>query len=172
LKYRLGVCIDDPLAWTKGAFRKSQAEPTSVAEIIRRLSVSRNLLATNQITYTCEPTCENGLNAFVIVKEPTPDRIIHLCPPFWTNAHAPFREQTIIHETVHLTHSATHGAIQQATGVGWPECLAQFVIATNGKRLDPDQSRRCGFTKRCGSVSKGCRSGARSGEFEAPFGEF
>ncbi len=50
LKYRLGVCIDDPSAWTKGAFRKSATEPTPVAEIIRRLVGPRNLLATNQIT--------------------------------------------------------------------------------------------------------------------------
>src|SRR5262249_51292192 len=53
LKYRLGVCIDNPSAWIKGAFRKSETEPTSVAEVIRRLVVPRNLLATNQITYIC-----------------------------------------------------------------------------------------------------------------------
>jgi hypothetical protein len=163
LKYRLGVCIDDLSAWTKGAFRKSLTEPTSVAEVIRRLVVPRNLLASNQITYVCEATCDAGVNAFVRVRNAagqcirTPDRIIHLCPPFWDPAHAPFREQTIIHEAVHLTHCAPHGTTERAIGIGWPECLAQFVVATNAKRLDPGQRRRCGFTKRCGDIPKGCR---------------
>lgn len=164
LKYRLGVCIDDLAAWTKGAFRKSLSEPTSVAEIIRRLTVPRNLLATNQIRYVCEAACARDPNAFVRVRNAagdcirTPERIIHLCPPFWDAAHAPFREQTIIHEAVHLTHCAPHGNTERATGIGWPECLAQFVIATNNKPLDPGQRTRCGFSKRCGVVTDGCRA--------------
>jgi hypothetical protein len=163
LKFRLGVCIDDISAWTKGAFRKSLTEPTPVAEVIRRLIAPRNLLASNQITYVCEATCNPGVNAWVVVRNAagdcitTPDTTIHLCPPFWTHAHSPFREQTIIHEAVHLTHCAPHGTTERATGIGWPECLAQFVVATNGKRLDPGQSTRCGFTKRCGPIDKGCR---------------
>jgi len=163
LKYRLGVCIDDPSVWIKGAFRKSEAEPTPVAEVIRRLVVPRNLLATNQITYLCEAACGAGVNAFVVVNNAagdciqTPDRVIHLCLPFWSQAHSEFREQTIIHEAVHLTHCAPHGGVERAIGIGWPECLAQFVVATNGKRLDPGQSLRCGFTNRCGAISKGCR---------------
>ena len=186
LKYRLGVCIDDPRAWTKGAFRTSEAEPTSVAEVIRRLVGPRNLLASNQITYVCEAPCgrtpqqnccDEGTNAFAVVRRRRPDgqfeciqtpaRVIHLCEPFWSPAHAKFREQTIIHEAVHLTHCATHKRvrpgerverdIERATGIGWPECLAQFVVATNGKTLDRGQRRRCGFTKRCGEISKGCR---------------
>jgi hypothetical protein len=168
LKYRLGVCIDDPSAWRKGAFRKSETEHPSVAEIIRRLAVPRNLLASNQITYTCDSdpnNCTVGTNAFTVVPGciRTPDRVIHLCPPFWSDAHAPFREQTIIHEAVHLTHCAPHGTTERATGIGWPECLAQFVVATNGKRLDRGQRTRCGFTKRCGSVSEGCRGETTSG---------
>jgi hypothetical protein len=165
LKYRLGVCIDDLSAWTKGAFRKSENDPTPVAEVIRRLVVPRNLLATNQITYVCEAACDVGTNAFTVVRNaanqciPTPERVIHLCPPFFTNAHAKFREQTIIHEAVHLTHCAPHGGAERAIGIGWPKCLAQFVVVTNGKMLDPGQSRRCGFTKRCGPVSEGCRKG-------------
>ncbi|MGA7392549.1 MAG: hypothetical protein WBW78_07840 [Terrimicrobiaceae bacterium] len=179
LKYRLGVCIDDLSAWIKGAFRKSETEPTPVAEVIRRLVVPRNLLATNQIAYVCDcAPCNAGDNACVIVCHAgecirTPDRVIRLCPPFWSDTHAPFREQTIIHEAVHLTHCAPHGTCappsttERATGIGWPECLAQFVVATSGKRLDPAQRRRCGFTKRCGPVSEGCRQetsrgGARS----------
>jgi hypothetical protein len=170
LKYRLGVCIDDPLAWTKGAFRKSQAESPSVAEVIRRLAVPRNLLASNQITYICEPACDEGTNAFTIVRQNgvcirTPERVIHLCPTFWSDAHAPFREQTIIHEAVHLTHCASHQSpppgpqhnIERATGIGWPECLAQFVVATNGKRLDRGQRTRCAFSKKCGQVSESCK---------------
>ena len=168
LKYRLGVCIDDLSVWIEGPFRKSSTEPTSVAEVIRRLVVPRNLLATNQITYVCEATCDRGVNAFTVVRTGgecirTPDRIIHLCPPFWSNEHAQFREQTIIHEAVHLTHCAPHRTTERATGIGWPECLAQFVVATNGKRLDRDQSRRCGFTTRCGAVSEGCRGRPKSG---------
>jgi hypothetical protein len=169
LKYRLGICIDDLSAWTKGAFRKSQTEPTPVAEIIRRLVVPRNLLATNQIRYICDPSCDNGVNAWVTVLNAanecirTPDRVIHLCPPFWSDGHAPFREQTIIHEAVHLTHCAPHVTTERATGIGWPECLAQFVVATNGKSLDPDQTIRCGFTNRCGAVSEECRGATKSG---------
>lgn len=140
-----------------------------MAEIIRRLAGPRNLLASNQVTYVCETTCDAGVNARAVVRNAagecirTPDRVIHLCPPFWSDAHAQFREQTIIHEAVHLTHCAPHGTTERATGIGWPECLAQFVVVTNGKRLDPGQSRRCGFTKRCGSVSEECRGGTRSG---------
>lgn len=169
LKYRLGVCIDDLSAWTAGAFRKSLTEPTPVAEVIRRLVVPRNLLASNEITYICETTCDAGTNAFTVVRNDagecirTPDRIIHLCPPFWSDAHAEFREQTIIHEAVHLTHCAPHGNVERATGIGWPECLAQFVVATNGQRLDPGQRRRCGFTARCGAISEGCRQTTRRG---------
>ncbi|HEV2667173.1 MAG TPA: hypothetical protein VG324_19790 [Blastocatellia bacterium] len=164
LKFRLGVCIDDLSAWTKGAFRKSLSEPTPVAEVIRRLIVPRNLLASNLITYVCETTCGAGVNAFARVRDPitgvcitTPDTIIHLCPPFWSSSHDGFREQTLIHEAVHLTHCAPHGTTERAIGVGWPECLAQFVVATNGKKLDPGQRTRCGFTDRCGPIDKGCR---------------
>src|SRR5262249_55664145 len=97
LKYRLGVCIDDLSVWTRGAFRKSETEPPSMAEVIRRLVVPRNLLATNQITYVCGGACGPHDNAFVNIPadclHQTPDRVIHLCPPFWTDAHTPFREQ-------------------------------------------------------------------------------
>jgi len=164
LKYRLGVCIDDLSAWTKGPFRKSPAEPTSVAEIIRRLVKPRNLLASNQIVYECDSGCPPNWNARVFATDAsgvclrTPARVIHLCTPFWRPEHAQFREQTIIHEAVHLTHCAPGDEdTQPRASIGSPECLAQFVVATNGKKLDPDFVSRCVFTKRCGPVPKGCR---------------
>jgi hypothetical protein len=158
LRYKLGVCIEDRSVWTQGTFR-----PKTVAEVIRRLVRPRNLIAGNEITYVCEANCDAGTNAFVHVHNAagqclrTPDRIIHLCPPFWAAAHAPFREQTIIHEAVHLTHCA--GGTEdtaRAASIGSPECLAQFVVAANGKKLDPDFVSRCGFTNRCGPPPKNC----------------
>lgn len=157
LRYKLGVCIDDLSAWTAGTF-----DPKSVAEVIRRLVRPRDLLASNEIVYVCEQTCNPGVNARTIPMEHgpnntvrciqgSPDRIIHLCPRFWEDAHAPFREQTIIHETVHLTHCGDEDA-GIGVSIGSPECLAQFVVATNGKGLDPDFVGRCGFTNRCGAI--------------------
>ena len=161
LKYKLGVCIDDPASWTAGTFSSR-----SVAEIIRRLVRPRDLLAGNEVVYQCEATCDPTTFAFTTPREigpdgvvrciaGTPDRRIHLCPAFWTDAHAPFREQTIIHEAVHLAH-CSGGAEDTRTGIsiGSPECLAQFVLATNLKDLDPMFVDRCGFTNRCGTVPK------------------
>jgi hypothetical protein len=164
LKYRLGVCIDDLSVWTRGTFRKSLTEPVSVAEVIRRLAQPRNLLASNAVTYVCDATCPGQRVAWVVARNAagecipgTPDRTIHLCPPFWSSEQAPFREQHLIHEAAHLTHCDPHGTTQVAASVGWAECLAQFVVATNGKKIAPGWEGQCGFTKRCGPVSKGCR---------------
>jgi peptidoglycan hydrolase-like protein with peptidoglycan-binding domain len=162
LKYKLGVCIDDPAAWTAGTFSSR-----SVAEVIRRLVRPRDLLASNEIVYICEPTCKKPTTiawTHVAHKDKdgkwhcipgTPDRKIHLCPPFWTGAQAPFRALTIIHEAVHLTHCAP-GDEDEQTGVsiGSPECLAQFVAATNLQDLDPEFVTNCGFTNRCGTVPR------------------
>jgi hypothetical protein len=163
LKYKLSVCIDNPSAWSDGTFKSR-----SVAEVIRRLVRPRDLLASNELTYVCEAAggaCSPTTTAWTIPLEfdpsgnprcigGTPDRIIHLCPLFWTAAHAPFREQTIIHELVHLTHC---GREDQTVGVtiGSPECLAQFVVASNGKKLDGKFIDRCGFSKRCGPIPSG-----------------
>jgi hypothetical protein len=162
-KFRLGVCLDNPAVWSKGSIRKSQNEPVTVAEVIRRLVRPRNLIANNEISYVCEATCDAGTNAFTFpnphgVCLKTPDRVIHLCPPFWTVKHAPYREQTIIHELVHLAHCANEGGEDTSTAVsiGSPECLAQFVVAVNGRELDPDFVTRCGFTTRCGPYPKPC----------------
>lgn len=165
LKYRLGVCIDDITAWTRGSVRKKESDPTPVAEVIRRLVGPRNLLANNEITYRCvenDPQrCDAGTNAFTFpapfgVCLRTPDRVISLCPPFWSAAHAAFREQTIIHEAVHLTHCA-RGAEERAqrTGIGSPRCLSAFVMATNAKKVNTAVGE-CGFTNRCGPVPKVC----------------
>ena len=51
LKYKLGVCIDDPAVWTAGTMQNG-----SVAEVIRRLMRPRDLLANNEITYM-QPGC-------------------------------------------------------------------------------------------------------------------
>lgn len=158
LKYRLGVCIDDLSAWTKGPF-----ESRTVAEVIRRLVGPRNLLASNGITYVCEATCSSpSTYAWVRVTEAgvclrRPPRIIHLCPRFWNLEHAPYRELVIIHEAVHLTHCAATEDEGRRASIGSPECLAQFVAATNGKKLNPDLIGRCGLTNKCGPVPKECR---------------
>lgn len=165
LKYKLGVCIDDPSVWTKGTF-----ENKTVAEVIRRLVRPRDLLANNEITYICDETCTG--NAWTHVRDDntgqclpgTPDRIIHLCPPFWDARHDGFREQTIIHEAVHLTHCACGAEdLGVKATIGSTECLAQFVAATNGRKLDTDHTPRpystihgavqiCGFTNRCAAI--------------------
>ena len=163
LKYRLGVCIDDLSAWTGGTFKSR-----TVAEVIRRLVRPRNLIASNAIAYECDAKCDDPTtNAWVNVRDNagacirTPERVIHLCPPFWAPERARYREQVIIHEAVHLTHCAG-GVEDTATGVsiGSPECLSQFVVSTNGKTLDPVKAGRCGFTTRCGRVSKECHATA------------
>jgi len=158
LKHRLGVCIDDLSAWTKGPF-----ESRTVAEVIRRLVRPRSLLARNGIAYVCEASCTSpslyawvrATNAGMCLRNP--DRIIHLCPPFWNSEHAPYREQTIIHEAVHLTHCAANEDEGRRVSIGAPECLAQFVAATNGKKLHPEFLGRCGLTKKCGPIPKECR---------------
>ena len=179
LKYKLGVCIDDPAAWTAGTF-----DSRSVAEVIRRLVRPRDLLASNEIVYVCEATCDSNTTfAFTTVRQVgtdgvvrcipgAPDRRIHLCPAFWDASHAPFREETIIHETVHLTHCA--GGTEdtnRGVSIGSPECLAQFVLATNLQDLDPLFVDRCGFTNRCGTVPKqqfGRNCGAKAGPSPKP----
>jgi Lysine-specific metallo-endopeptidase len=159
LKYRLGVCIDDLSAWTKGPF-----ESRTVAEVIRRLARPRNLLARNGITYVCEESCKSpSTYAWVRATDAagaclrTPERIIHLCPPFWNSDHTPYREETIIHEAVHLTHCAAAEDEGRRVSIGSPECLAQFVAATNGQKLGPEFVGRCGLTKRCGAIPNECR---------------
>jgi hypothetical protein len=160
LKYKLGVCIDDPAAWTAGTFSSR-----SVAEVIRRLVGPRDLLASNEIAYICDQTCRKPSTIAwtpAATKDkygnwhciPTPDRVIHLCPPFWTDAQRPFREQTLIHEAVHLTHCAADEDSGTRVSVGAPECLAQFVAATSLQELDPGYVARCGFTNRCGPIPK------------------
>ena len=159
LKYKLGVCIDNQAAWTGGPFSSR-----SVAEVIRRLIRPRDLLASNEIVYVCDPSCQKASTiawTHVANKDKdrkwhcipgAPDRVIHLCPPFWTDAQAPFREQTLIHETVHLTHCAAAEDNGTRVSIGSPECLAQFVAATNLQELDPDFVGRCGFINRCGPI--------------------
>jgi hypothetical protein len=157
LKHRLSVCIDNVSVWTKGTFVSG-----TVAEVIRRLVMPRNLIASNQIRYECVPTCKTPSTVAQVnvapsgVCIPNPEKIIRLCPPFWTDAHAKFRELTIIHEAVHLTHCAAAEDEGTRVTIGSPECLAQFVAATNGKPQDPAFRLRCGFTNKCGPIPKAC----------------
>jgi hypothetical protein len=156
LKQKLGVCIDDLAVWTAGTFQSG-----SVAEVIRRLVRPRDLLANNEIVFVCDDACPDRVNAWTQAHlngqciAGSPDRIIHLCPVFWNDGHAPFREQTIIHETVHLTHCGEHGDASIGVSIGSPYCVAQFVAATNGRALDPGTAGGCGFTNHCGPILPG-----------------
>jgi hypothetical protein len=160
LKYKLSVCIEDPSVWTDPSTSVTATKKT-VAEVIRRLMRPRDELATNQIAYICKAKCKKaGGIAYVRVRDDagncltgTPREIVHLCPAFWSDAMAPYREQAIIHEAVHLTHCA--GGIEDrriAVTIGSPTCVAQFVAATNGKKLDPFEGFPCGTTNRCGAI--------------------
>jgi hypothetical protein len=154
LRNRLSVCVDDIGVWTAGTMVNR-----SVAELIRRLTRVRNLIARNTIVYVCHgPLCANGDWAYVLLDpackrtEPT---IIRLCKNFWSatvdpKIHAEFQAQTVLHETSHLYHCTS-----DATGstIGVAECLAQFVAATNGSPLDQRFEKRCAVTNRCGPVA-------------------
>jgi hypothetical protein len=156
LKYKLGVDIDNPAVWTADS-----SVNKSVAEVIRRLVRPRDLLARNQIEYICEPQpCydkkKRSLTAWVKVTDDkgkclpgTPPMKVHLCPPFWAPTHKDYREQTLIHEAVHLTHCAGEGKEDEAVAasIGSPTCVAQFVAATNGRKLDRDEVFSCGWVK-------------------------
>jgi len=149
---RLGVCINDIRVWTAGTFVNR-----SVAEVIRRLTRVRNLVASNGVTYVCNgPLCAQGDWAYVLI-DPTcqsaPASIIRLCRNFWVAApgvtpgdHAEFQAQTIVHEASHLYHCT---ADARGSTIGVAECLAQFVAATNGSPIDPNFATRCAVTTRC-----------------------
>jgi hypothetical protein len=84
--------------------------------------------------------------------------LIRLCKRFWVPAlrrkgtpvppdvHAEFQAQTIIHEASHLTDCDLN---ERDHSIAVPECLAQFVAATNGSWLDPNFVKRCIGTKPC-----------------------
>ena len=156
LKDRLRVCVDDIGVWTAGTLVNR-----SVAEVIRRLTRVRNLIASNAIVYVCHgPQCARRDWAYVLIDltckrtEPT---IIRLCRNFWVatvdpNIHAEFQAQTILHEASHLYHCTSDA---RGSTIGVAECLAQFVAATNGSPLDQRFEARCAATNRCGAVVAG-----------------
>lgn len=156
LKYRLGVCIDDRAAWTQTSDKSG-----TVAEVIRRLVQPRNLIASNRITYACDPGCNPGANARTFVLNAAgaclqnPEEVIHLCAPFWTPAHAAFREQTLIHEAGHLTHCDLEES-QAGVSIGSPWCLSMFVVDANGEPLNPAFINSCGRTPKCGPIPSTC----------------
>jgi hypothetical protein len=162
LKNRLGVCIDDVRAWTAGTFVNR-----SVAEVIRRLTRVRNLIASNSIRYTCnDPGCAPDFWAFVMIDPTcatTNPTVIRLCSQFWARVegvtpgdHAEFQAQTIIHEASHLYHCTIDpkpGSRVAGSGIGVAECLAQFVAATNGSPIDPNFAAVCATTHWCNAAA-------------------
>jgi hypothetical protein len=171
LRNRLSVCADDIRVWRAGTFVNG-----SVAEVIRRLTRVRNLIASNVVLYVCNgPQCDPDEWAYVLV-DPTCQRteptIVRLCSNFWVRApkvsqedHKEFQAQTIIHEVSHLYH-CTADAPGRTIGVA--ECLRQFVAVTNGSPLDPDFATRCPPTNACVSVPAAAVSGYPGLAFAAP----
>lgn len=161
LQNALSVNIDDIRAWTAGTFVNR-----SVAEVIRRLTQVRNLIASNGIRYVCGGRCDPadpasgcvaGDWAFVCMPRPCPTgtvaAIVHLCRNFWVaqpgvdlRDHAEFQAQTILHEASHLFHCTVD---LRGSTIGVAECLAQFVAATNDSPIDPNFNRRCIGAARC-----------------------
>jgi hypothetical protein len=165
LRNRLSVCIDDIRVWTAGTFVNR-----SIAEVIRRLTRVRNLIASNGIRYVCNPgpcnvgetPCPPGRWAFVCISVgtcSTVPAIIRLCRNFWIAQagvsaadHAEFQAQTILHEASHLYYCT---ADTTGSTIGVAECLSQFVAATNGSPIDPTFAARCAVTTRCGVAAAG-----------------
>jgi hypothetical protein len=155
LRDRMSVCLDDIRVWTAG----SREPIRSVAEVIRRLARVRNELATNQIRFTCDRTCDEGTVAWVDttpIKNDTPRELVHLCPIFWrrplTVAPSEFsmwQVQTIIHEVSHLTHDTDDPRRGRTVGVA--NCISGLVLVANGKRPDPRLESKCGPTTICGA---------------------
>jgi hypothetical protein len=171
----LSVNTDDIRVWTANSFEPIR----SVAEVIRRLIRVRNLIGSSGLRYSCtSPDCRPTWWAFVRARNQktgkclpgTPLMLIRLCSNFWVPAdmrdkngnrirdekgnwkkvrpevHADFQAQTIIHEASHLTHCN-----YKETGhtIAVPECLAQFVAATNGSWLDSHFVSNCIGTEPC-----------------------
>jgi hypothetical protein len=79
--------------------------------------------------------------------------LIRLCRAFWIArdgvseaTQAEFRAQTLIHEVSHITHC---NVAETGRTIAVPECLSQFVAATNGSPLDPNFVDSCVGTGRC-----------------------
>ncbi len=160
LKNRLSVCIENIRVWTAGTFVNR-----SVAEVIRRLTRVRNLIAGNHILYVCAgPLCARGDWAYVLLptRDDDPNQIdcskpirntIRFCYNFWVPAsgvdlrdHVEFQAQTIIHEASHLYHCT---ADYRGHTIGVAECLAQFVAVTNNSPIDPNFAARCTVSNLC-----------------------
>jgi hypothetical protein len=157
LKDGLGVNTDEIRVWTAGAFEPLR----SIAEVIRRLVRVRNLLGSSGLRYSCtSPDCDTGTWAFTRARDDagnclprTPVMLIRLCRPFWKARdgvkeadQAEFRAQTLIHEASHITHC---NVAETGRTIAVPECLSQFVAATNDGLLDPNFVDRCVRTGRC-----------------------
>jgi hypothetical protein len=159
----LGVNTDNIRVWTAGSFEPIR----SVAEVIRRLIRVRNLIGSSGLRYSCtSPDCATDDWAFVRARDQitgeclpgTPLMLIRLCKNFWDSGPLPngepvpaevqaeFQAQTIIHEASHLTHCNDK---HRGHTIAVPECLAQFVAATNGSWLDSEFVKDCIGTKPC-----------------------
>jgi len=177
LKTHLGVCIEDLRVWTAGSLDPIR----SVAEVIRRLTNIRNLIASNVTLYICNPAPCNpgdpsvcarpGVWAYTCI-DPTCTRteptVVRLCALFFrpdgdpasdefkkTMALYPeFQARVIIHETSHLYYcSADTTAEKPGFTIGAAECLSQYVAATNGSPIDPGFEGQCGETTVCGPIA-------------------
>jgi hypothetical protein len=155
LRDRMSVCIDDIRVWTAG----SREPIRSVAEVIRRLIRVRNELATNQVRFMCERTCDTGVRAFVVTGQTTPVELVHLCPSFWQRAsdatpreHSQWQVQTIIHEVSHLTHDTDDPGRGRTVGVA--NCISGLVLIANGRQPNPNLESKCVPTSICGGRHK------------------
>lgn len=174
LKDGLGVNTNDIRVWTAGTFEPLR----STAEVIRRLVRVRNLLGSRGLRYSCtSPNCGPGWWAFTSALDDagkclpgTPMMLIRLCRAFWIArdgvseaTQAEFRAQTLIHEASHITHC---NVVERGQTIAVPECLSQFVAATNGSPLDPNFVDSCVGTGRCRDLIGG--PGAAQGETWGP----
>ncbi|HEY2148242.1 MAG TPA: hypothetical protein VGH32_09915 [Pirellulales bacterium] len=153
LKDGVGVNTDEIRVWTAGPFEPLR----SIAEVIRRLVRVRNLLGSSGLRYSCtSPNCGTAwafTTAHIAAGKCTPMMLIRLCRPFWIAGdgvseatQAEFRAQTLIHEASHITHC---NVAETGRTIAVPECLSQFVAATNDGPLDPNFVDRCVRTGRC-----------------------
>jgi len=168
MRDRLGICVDDVSAWTAPSVRSSPDEPPTVAELIRILTNIKNLVASKDILYVCELNggCEESAWAFVqipfiqigkrkacLVQNAKP--IVHLCRKFWVPAEkvsdsdqTDLQALTLIHEASHLYY-CTDPTDARGSGMGVPECLAQFVAVSNSAPVNKKVLNRCASTMEC-----------------------
>ena len=151
LQTRMLMKVDDPKSWTGSGTRNAGL-------IIRWLTNVRDLIASNDLWYTCiDPNnCSSSTWAWVFTNNAANKAAglnlhrIHLCRRFWQAKagvsaadHFEFQAQTIIHEVSHIYYNTKDSGL----GPGAAECISQFVADANGSPIDPDFATRCGKAK-------------------------